>query len=255
MVRWVRVALAVSALAGCLATACTAYVAATLNGLDDYSQDGTITPGEQKPDACALVTDPDASMDCSNCITQGCGDEVQYACNPGGQAKQWFQTIQTCAQAPYEEFSPSITSFGWGCDVYDNPDAAKLPGTDDTAHQADSVVCIRDACLTGTAPPCKQCPVFLVDDATGQRTTLDDHPGCGQCLAQHCQALIVKCCRTDVVQQNVKYCADTRKQANFDACHAIVTLEAGANPGLSDTCLNDLANCYKTQCNGSCQLP
>ncbi len=170
---------------GLVAGACTLIVSKSFSDTDGYGQQ--VPP--KAPDKCSL-TDNDASSNaCADCISANCGPDVTFACN-ASESQPWFQYIKDCAENP-----ATGSSVGWGCAHYDDPDA-QVPnnGTDDTAKERQSEICIYRNCLTSPTPPCHQCTIATTKPGSGGGPVSLDDSQCGRCIRSACGAALVSCC-------------------------------------------------------------
>jgi hypothetical protein len=245
-----RTGVAIAVVACAFATACTAYVAGQLKGLDDYPADGAVG---NTASACSLIKDEDANA-CNDCITQSCADDVAYACN-GGSYKTWFYQMRDCAESPA---LGTQASTNYRCDTYNEPDAEANTANDDPGHERQALICIRDKCLGGgnrVPAPCRQCVVSTSAPGSSSQTVhLEDTP-CGQCIANACKAQLARCC--DYSLSELAQCGYTSDPDFARRCHQMITWEGGtrladascdANTGGPDECVSG-------GCNGHCSEP
>lgn len=264
-----RVILGVSVLAS-FATACTALVAARLSETNDYAVDGstlTASSSGSVDDKCDLLAvpryssrgAPDANA-CSTCIGTKCSAAVDYACQRGTdkQAKDWFSTMQGCAQSPYDGFSPpgSGASF-YGCGSYRDEKEPISSNGDDSERKRESEICIHDNCMQGTLPPCVLCEISMQKTGVEESQLLSDDP-CGSCLYTQCLSKIVGCCSEQSTRDIVRHCAFTADSWNKTVCNELgkTTPDAGkyqTYDDAGDQCLFDIADCFKQHCVSACK--
>lgn len=241
-----------------LATACTALVAAQLSDTDDYGKGDSSTPSGSSgqpdtadaADKCALLSSTDDSNQCATCISSHCADDVEIACNRDAEAKSWFSSIRGCARRPFVGSS-------YGCSQYDNPDADRITDNSDTAHERDSLLCIRDQCLQGQAPPCKLCDITVDKPGSAGGSAKLEESRCGSCLREQCDAVFVRCCnQNQSVMSTLAKCGYTAAPEYKRDCMSLATLPDGGKPSGSDTsskvCDYDVRSCFQ-KCAATCE--
>jgi hypothetical protein len=247
-----RTSVAIAVVACAFATACTAYVAGQLKGLDDYPADGAVG---NTASACSLIENKDANA-CNDCITQSCADDVTYACN-GGSYKTWFYTMRQCAQNPAAGYEPGGNSPQYGCQDYNNPDAQPNTADDDPGHDRRALICIRDKCLAGgnlKPAPCRQCDLGITAPSGGTIVHLED-TACGKCIANACAGPIARCCGFSL-NGDLPKCGYTDDPDFSNACHNLIArtdhllpTDAGCDSNASDgggACISN--GCESSHC-------
>jgi hypothetical protein len=243
-------------LAGALATACTAIVAGGLSDTNELPvrEGGSgSSSGGGSEDECALVADGGQNA-CSTCITNNCKTDIEYACNRGKTEKGWFATMQGCAKSPAVNYGGA----SYSCRSYAFDGGRIASGGDDSEKKRDSEICVRDNCLQGPTPACRQCPVFTEKTGTSDKAKLADDP-CGSCF-NACPEVLVECCDSEAIGE-LEPCAFTGDQDNKNVCK----LQAGypdagrpdANAGKPDPsdradfklyCQYKLRDCFNANC-------
>lgn len=231
---------------GFLAVGCTLIVGNKFSDYSDYKTGDTSLPAEP----CAL-TDPDAGNTCSQCIESKCASDVKYACGDGKNKKNWFTLIEGCAQFPYQGSSSS-----WKCARYNDFDAQAIAANDDTAKERASELCVRDNCLTGPTPSCRQCEITTNTGGSSSREVALEADQCGKCLREKCAALLVQCCTTSFVQGTISECGYTADTKKRDECASIATVDAGkVDASTEAACTAALSACYRDNCKSTGVCP
>lgn len=236
-----------------IVSACSAFVSGALSDSDENQKnlaaDASAQKANNEASACALV-DANAPNTCDECINTNCSEHVAFACTgEDGGDKPWFSSMQRCATNP--DYGDQI---GWGCGTYDN-DSGVISGEDDSARKRQAELCVRDRCLTGATPACRQCDVTTTKAGSSEEAHLADDP-CGACIATKCAAALVRCCRTQVVNEIVASCAHTADEAKKATCNTLGSPDGGsiARSSTEDQeCFADLGQCFVDNCASKCQ--
>jgi hypothetical protein len=257
-----RLVLATVVLAG-FGTACTAIVLGKVSDSDGYT---TLAPGKTPPspgelDECSLLRsnsnqgDRDANA-CSDCIQTSCPTDVAFACNRDKTPKSWFSKMKDCAQDPWQNFRPPTEPSGfYSCKTYETPAEVISDNGSDAERESAAHNCITAKCLSGELPACKRCEVSINKPGSTSEKALLRDDACGKCMVESCEAVLVRCCNLEPMQEFVQKCAFTNSPSNKAACLELGNADPDAGRDKTDTynaedtqCLKDLAACFKTSC-------
>lgn len=264
-----RSAVVFAMLLGISGVACTAIVLGKLDRIADYGlDDGGIqvssssSSGESSGkivnnDKCSLLyggyenAPPAYDNDCARCIKNSCGEELEYACKPDAK-KAYFEAIRTCAQNPWNgNAEPDAGAGGgaWGCQPYVDAGPTAGSANPDLKHEYDARDCIREGCLQGPQPSCRQCVIGFQLPGSGQKPFgyLKDDP-CGGCLEQNCKDELVACCPSDVIDKYVRYCSFTDQSEYRTTCAKLGDSTFVGDGGDDFEVSNDLYNKFDRQC-------
>lgn len=265
-----RAIFAVAVCALTAGTACTAIVIGEIGDKKDYTADASVTSTSGGPNGddggpegtvCSLVPDdfdPNKTLPenaCSTCIERSCSAEVSYACNGGKDSKDWFNNLRGCAKRPYDGFGPpeaGVANDSWGCTNYEEAGAPIIDNGSDAQHKRASEICVNQNCMLGPTPACHQCVVNTTKTGSNELAYLNADL-CGKCFTDNCQADLVACCNTRLMQEVVTACAFTTDSDNKAKCRQLGTPDSGAGEPLNfaygnDPCLDRLSTCYNTFC-------
>jgi hypothetical protein len=250
----------VGVIASGLLLACNFIVANKFEGTDGYSRDGgssgfsssssSGTSGTITRDEPCSLEAPDGGEQCRDCIQEGCPAELDDACDPdpeGGrdQTETWWGRAKQCAATPY---NGGTERYSWGCDAFESLDAGPLPGDTPTARERRFMLCIRDKCVSGPTPPCKQC--IIKHDTTAEEVLLENSE-CGKCIRAQCEPGLVKCCNNGVVITEIPGCAYENGPGWEDCLQNIWSVDAGT----TNECDRVVHVCIQENCASVCPKP
>jgi hypothetical protein len=252
--------LLVPASASALLLACNFIVASKFEETDGYSRDGgrssssssssSGTSGTvERPEPCAIGRF-DGGEQCGECIEAECPAELDDACDPdpdGGRdlTESWWGRAKQCAQGPV---NGGTERYSWGCDAFESLDAGTLSGDTPTARERRFMLCIKNKCVSGATPPCKQC---IVKHNTGAEEVYLENSACGQCIRAECEPGLVKCCDRSTVTTDLPGCAYENGPQWGDCLQKIWAVDAGT----TDECRSAVHVCIQKNCASMCPKP
>jgi hypothetical protein len=249
----------VGVVASGLLLACNFIVANKFEATDGYSRDGgssgfssssSGTSGTiERDEPCALEA-PDGGEQCRDCIQNECPAELDDACDPdpeGGrdQTEAWWGRAKQCAEVPYNY---GTERYAWGCDAFESLDAGPLSGDTPTARERRFMLCIKNKCVSGATPPCKQC---IIKHNTGAEEVFLENSECGKCIRAKCEPGLVKCCDQSDVYNELPGCAYEDGPQWAECLDNIWSVDAGT----TDDCKRPVHVCIQQNCASVCPKP
>ena len=246
--------------ASALLLACNFIVANKFEATDGYSRTGggfssssgssSGTSGtDEKPPPCSIGRF-DGGEQCGECIETECPDELADGCQAdpdgGSDIKQtWWGRAKQCAQTPV---NGGTENYAWGCDAFESLDGGELPGDSLTARERRFMLCIKNNCVSGATPPCKQC---IVKYSTGPEEVYLENSACGQCIRAKCEPGLVKCCDRSTVTSDLPGCA----YENGDGWGTCLEKIWAVDAGTTDECRSAVHVCIQKNCASACPKP
>lgn len=264
-----RQSLAVVIIFGSSLMACTAIVLGQVGDKKDYNVGNADSPGASSgAGACSLLTPQNnysngdyPDNECAQCINTECAEDVKYACADGKTKKDWFTNLASCAQNPWIEYAPrgSSGSF-YECGLYqkENP---PIDDNSDQHYRRKSEICVHDKCMQDPGKKCQLCAVSIEATSSSGDSRPLANDECGSCFTDNCNAVIAECCKSRVIDDYVRHCANTPDPDQLEICKKIGDADGGAvaeehgsnsygNQYSEDewTCVGKLAECWNSFC-------